>query len=106
MLQIEESLCEIQACLDYEKYSIFHTTLLVVLDLTKVYFSSSVIFTAPGLRSSGRLGLIEKMAGAQFDANEETMITAIPKDKAEDLMEVIRNGMDKYREVYPHPNQI
>jgi PH (Pleckstrin Homology) domain-containing protein/putative oligomerization/nucleic acid binding protein len=67
--------------------------------LDKGVFSSSVIFTAPGLRSSGRLGLIEKMAGAEFGANE-AMITAIPKDKAEDLVEVIRNGMDRQREVY------
>ena len=40
--------------------------------------------------------------------NEEAAITAIPKDKAEDLVEVIRNGMDRQREVYqqqqPHPH--
>lgn len=72
--------------------------------LDKGVFSSSVIFTAPGLRSSGRLGLIEKMAGAEFGANEEAMITAIPKDKAEDLVEVIRNGMDRQREVYQQPH--
>ena len=70
----------------------------------KGVFSSSVIFTAPGLRSSGRLGLIEKMAGAEFGANEEAAITAIPKDKAEDLVEVIRNGMDRQREVYQQPH--
>ena len=34
---------------------------------------------------------------------EEAIITAISKDKAEDLLEVIRNGMDKDREVYRHP---
>lgn len=72
--------------------------------LDKGVFSSSVIFTAPGLRSSGRLGLIEKMAGAEFGANEEAAITAIPKDKAEDLVEVIRNGMDRQREVYQQPH--
>ena len=32
-------------------------------------------------------------------ADEEEIITAIPKNKAEDLLEVIRNGMDKDREV-------
>jgi hypothetical protein len=68
--------------------------------LDKGVFSSSVIFTAPGLRSSGRLGLIEKMAGTEFSPNEDAVITAIPKDKAEDLVEVIRNGMDRQREVY------
>jgi hypothetical protein len=68
--------------------------------LDKGVFSSSVIFTAPGLRSSGRLRLIEKMAGTEFSPNEDAVITAIPKDKAEDLVEVIRNGMDRQREVY------
>jgi hypothetical protein len=68
--------------------------------LDKGVFSSSVIFTAPGLRSSGRLGLIEKMDGTEFSPNEDAVITAIPKDKAEDLVEVIRNGMDRQREVY------
>ena len=33
-------------------------------------------------------------------ADEEGIITAIPKNKAEDLLEVIRNGMDRDREVY------
>jgi hypothetical protein len=68
--------------------------------LDKGVFSSSIIFTAPGLRSSGRLGLIEKMAGNEFSPNEDAVITAIPKDKAENLVEVIRNGMDRQKEVY------
>jgi PH (Pleckstrin Homology) domain-containing protein/putative oligomerization/nucleic acid binding protein len=73
--------------------------LIVSVRLDKGVFSSSVIFTAPGLRSTGRLGLIEKMSGTNLGASEDAVITAIPKDKAEDLVEVIRNGMDKQREV-------
>jgi PH (Pleckstrin Homology) domain-containing protein/putative oligomerization/nucleic acid binding protein len=73
--------------------------------LDKGVFSSSVIFTAPGLRSSGRLRLIEKMAGTEFSPNEDAVITAIPKDRAEDLVEVIRNGMDRQREVYQQQPQ-
>jgi stress response protein YsnF len=38
-------------------------------------------------------------------ADEEGIITAIPKNKAEDLLEVIRNGMDRDREVYRRPQQ-
>jgi hypothetical protein len=72
--------------------------LIVSVRLDKGVFSSSVIFTAPGLRSTGRLGLIEKMSGTNLRASEDAVITAIPKDKAEDLVEVIRNGMDKQRE--------
>jgi hypothetical protein len=35
---------------------------------------------------------------------EDGIITAIPKDKAENLLEVIRNGMDRDRE-YRHREQ-
>src|SRR5207248_2233950 len=74
--------------------------LIISVRLDKGVFSSSVIFTAPGLKSTGRIGVIEKMSGTELGANEDAVITAIPKDKAEDLVEVIRNGMDKQREVY------
>ena len=59
------------------------------------------------MRSSGRLGLIEKLTGNEYDS-EDTVITAIPKDKAQDLVEVVRNGIDRQREVYqqrPQPQQ-
>jgi PH (Pleckstrin Homology) domain-containing protein/putative oligomerization/nucleic acid binding protein len=76
--------------------------------LDKGVFSSNVIFKAPGLISSGRRGKLDKiMEGyentAGLGGGEEGIITAIPKNKAEDLLEVIRNGMDKDREVYRHP---
>jgi hypothetical protein len=36
-------------------------------------------------------------------ADEEGIITAIPKNKAEDLLEIIRNGIERDREVsYSH----
>ena len=39
----------------------------------------------------------------QVGEEEDGIMTAIPKDKAEELLEVIRNGMDKDREVpYSH----
>ena len=51
-------------------------------------------------------GKLDKMMMGSYehDSNssvqdEDGIITAIPKDKAEDLVEVIRNGMDKDREV-------
>jgi hypothetical protein len=74
--------------------------------LDKGVFSSNVIFRAPGLRSTGRLGMIEKLTGSEYsdsDNSENTVITAIPKDKAQDLVEVIRNGVDRQREVYQQP---
>jgi PH (Pleckstrin Homology) domain-containing protein/putative oligomerization/nucleic acid binding protein len=72
--------------------------------LDKGVFSSNVIFKAPGLISSSRRGKLDKMMEGYGNneglAEEEVMITAVPKDKAEELVEIIRNGIDKDREVY------
>src|ERR687885_2098401 len=77
--------------------------------IDKGVFSSNIIFKAPGLISSGRRGKLDKMMEGYGDtsglAEEEGMIAAIPKNKAEDLLEVIRNGMDRDREVYRHWEQ-
>ena len=71
--------------------------------IDKGVLSSNIIFKAPGLISSGRRGKLDKMMEGYGDTSElpeeEGIITAIPKNKAEDLLEVIRNGMDKDREV-------
>jgi hypothetical protein len=71
--------------------------------LDKGVFSSNVIFKAPGLINSGRRGKLDRLMEGYGDsrglAEEEGIITAIPKNKAEDLLEVIRNGMDRDREV-------
>jgi Bacterial PH domain len=58
--------------------------------LDKGVFSSNVIFKAPGLINSGRRGKLDKMMEGYGDrsrlAEEEGIITAIPKNKAEDLL--------------------
>jgi Bacterial PH domain/Short C-terminal domain len=75
--------------------------MITSVKLDKGVFSSSIIFKAPGLINSGRLRRIEKLTGDDKDdedvgTNKEAgIITAIPKDKAEDLLEVIRKGMDR-----------
>jgi Bacterial PH domain len=65
--------------------------------IDKGVFSSNIIFKAPGLISSGRRGTLDKMMEGYGDASgladEEGIITAISKDKAEDLLGVIRNGI-------------
>ncbi|HJT47415.1 MAG TPA: PH domain-containing protein [Nitrososphaeraceae archaeon] len=75
--------------------------------LDKGVFSSNVIFKAPGLIRSGQRGALDKMMDGYGDksglADEEGIIAAIPKNKAEDLVEIIRNGIDREREVYRHP---
>jgi hypothetical protein len=75
--------------------------------IDKGVLSSNIIFKAPGLISSGRRGTLDKMMEGYGDtsglADEEGIITAIPKNKAEDLLEVIRSGMDREREAsYRH----
>ena len=77
--------------------------MITSVKLDKGIFSSSIIFKAPGLISSGRLRNMEKLTGHEEDDNNngsigDGVITAIPKEKAEDLIEVIRNGMDKMPE--------
>jgi PH (Pleckstrin Homology) domain-containing protein/putative oligomerization/nucleic acid binding protein len=77
--------------------------------IDKGVFSSNVIFKAPGLISSGRRGKLDKMMEGYGDnsglADEEGIITAISKDKAEELVEIIRNGIEIDREVYRHPER-
>jgi Bacterial PH domain/Short C-terminal domain len=70
-------------------------------------FSSNIIFKAPGLINSNRRGKLDRLMMVDKDEirhervgeEEDGIITAIPKNKAEELLEVIRNGMDKDREV-------
>ena len=50
------------------------------------------------------LGMIEKLTGSEYSDAGDTVITAIPKDKAQDLVEVIRNGMDRQRECISNPS--
>jgi hypothetical protein len=70
----------------------------------KGVFSSNVIFKAPGLINSSRRGKLDKMIEGYGNtsglAEEDGMITAIAKKKAEELVEIIRNGIDRDREVY------
>src|SRR5919198_5091082 len=77
--------------------------------LDKGMFSSNVIFKAPGLINSGRKGRLDKMMEGYGDksglAEEDGMIAAIPKNKAEKLVEIIRNGIDRERGVYRHPQR-
>jgi hypothetical protein len=82
--------------------------MITSIRLDKGVLSSNVIFRAPGLKSTGRIGMIEKLTGNEYSDTGDTVITAIPKNKAQDLVEVIRNGMDRQREVYqqqPQPQQ-
>ncbi len=60
--------------------------------LEKNILTSTIRFKAPGLVSSTRLGMMEEIIDGQEDEEGGT-IEAIPKKKAEDLIEIIRSGM-------------
>jgi Short C-terminal domain/Bacterial PH domain len=59
--------------------------------LEKGLFSSTIRFEAPALVGSKRLGMINGIVSGERD--NEGVIQAIPKRKAEDLLQVIRSGM-------------
>ena len=74
----------------------------------KGLLSSNIVFKAPGLVNTSRRGKLDRLMMVykdeikreQVGAEEDGIITAIPKDKAEELLGVIRNGMDRDREVH------
>lgn len=61
--------------------------------LDKGLLSSTIRFEALALVGSKRLGMIDGIVGGEND--HEGMIEAIPKRKAEDVVQVIRSGMHR-----------
>lgn len=69
--------------------------IITSLKLEKGLLSSTIRFKAPGLMSSTKLGMMDSIVEGEDD--QEGIIEAIPKDKAEDLLEIIRSGMQDNR---------
>jgi hypothetical protein len=65
--------------------------IITSIKLEKGLLSSTIRFKAPGLTSSTKLGMIDSIVDGEDD--QGGIIEAIPKDKAEDLLEIIRSGM-------------
>jgi Leucine-rich repeat (LRR) protein len=61
--------------------------------LDKGLLSSTIRFEAPALVGSKRLGMFDGIVGGEND--HEGVIEAIPKRKAEDVVQVIRSGMHR-----------
>jgi hypothetical protein len=80
MLGIKENLVDIP----YE--------IITSIKLEKGLLSSTIRFKAPGLMSSTRLGMMDSIVDGE-ENDQGGIIEAIPKDKAEDLLEIIRSGM-------------
>ena len=69
--------------------------IITSLKLEKGLLSSTIRFEAPGLMSSTRLGMADSIVEGEND--NEGLIEAIPKNKAENLVEIIRSGMQESR---------
>jgi hypothetical protein len=65
--------------------------IITSIKLEKGLLSSTIRFKAPALMSSTRLGMMDSIVDGEDD--QGGIIEAIPKDKAEDLLEIIRSGM-------------
>ena len=72
----------------------------------KGLLSSTIRFKAPGLLSSTKLGMMDSMIDGEDD--QGGIIEAIPKDKAQDLVEIIRSGMQSSsnKKSGPSKNQV
>jgi hypothetical protein len=72
----------------------------------KGLLSSTIRFKAPGLLSSTKLGMMDSMIDGEDD--QGGIIEAIQKDKAQDLVEIIRSGMHTTgnRKFAPSKNQM
>src|ERR687897_3873595 len=66
--------------------------IITSLKLEKGLLSSTIRFKAPGLVSSTKMGMMDSIADGK-DNDPGGTIQAIPKSKAEDLLEIIRSGM-------------
>jgi hypothetical protein len=73
--------------------------------LEKGLLWSTIRFKAPGLMSSTKLGMMDSLIDGEDD--QGGIIEAIPKDKAQDLLEIIRSGMQtsSNRKSAPSRNQ-
>jgi hypothetical protein len=73
--------------------------------LEKGLLWSTIRFKAPGLMSSTKLGMMDSLIDGEDD--QGGIIEAIPKDKAKDLLEIIRSGMQtsSNRKSAPSKNQ-
>jgi Bacterial PH domain/Short C-terminal domain len=65
--------------------------IITSIKLEKGLLSSTIRFKAPGLMSSTKLGMMDSIVNGEDD--QGGVIEAIPKNKAEDLLEIIRSGM-------------
>jgi hypothetical protein len=67
--------------------------IITSLKLEKGLLSSTIRFKAPGLVSPTKMGMMDSIVDGGKDNDPDGVIQAIPKSKAQDLLEIIRSGM-------------
>lgn len=65
--------------------------IITSVKLQKGIFTSTILFKAPTLINKTKLGLIDENISEEND--QDGIIEALPKDKAEELLEIIRRRM-------------
>jgi hypothetical protein len=78
--------------------------IITSIKLEKGLLSSTIRFKAPGLMSSTRLGMMDSIVDGK-DNDQGGVIEAIPKNKADDLIEIIRSGMQSSKKLSPSQKQ-
>lgn len=79
--------------------------IITSIKLGKGLLSSTIRFKASGLLSSTRLGMMESIVDGGEDNDQGGIIEAIPKYKAEDLVEIIRSRMQSSSKSAPSKKQ-
>jgi hypothetical protein len=65
--------------------------IITSVKLQKGVFTSTILFKAPALVNQSKLGLLDENISGEDD--QDGVIEAVPKNKAEDLLEIIRRRM-------------
>lgn len=65
--------------------------IITSVKLQKGVFTFTILFKAPALVNQSKLGLLDENIGGEDD--QDSVIEAVPKNKAEDLLEIIRRRM-------------
>ncbi|NDF47997.1 MAG: SHOCT domain-containing protein, partial [Nitrosopumilaceae archaeon] len=72
------------------------------IKLEKGMFSSTLVITAPGMGTAARASNLTGVIA--WGRKEDGMIDAIPKEKAEQVLKVVRNGMEEARKAKLQPS--
>ncbi len=77
---------------------------LTSITLEKGVFTSTLVLTAPGMGTASRPGLSSGLLA--WGRGEDGMIDAIPKDKAEKILNIVRNAIVEAKKRSETPQQV